>query len=220
MSNKTQKELDITKDIQYFMNRKSLNIDIGFRCPLECPRCQRQRQWRNNGLKVPGRDLTLEEIDKISDFYNDFRFCGQLSDPVHHPKFSKILEMLRKKNVRCEIHNAASAKSKEYYIKCFKANPDAEWIFGIDGLPEESHMYRVNQDGEKLFNIMVESKKYLKNKPIWQYIVFSYNETHIEQAKKLAKKVDVPFMLIQSSRWEGDDDPLKPKNKEVALNAL
>jgi len=27
-------------------------------------------------------------------------------------------------------------------------------------------------------------------------------------------------MLIQSSRWEGDDDPLKPKNKEVALNAL
>ena len=128
--------------------------------------------------------------------------------------------MLRKKNVRCEIHNAASAKSKEYYIKCFKANPDAEWIFGIDGLPEESHMYRVNQDGEKLFNIMVESKKYLKNKPIWQYIVFSYNETHIEQAKKLAKEVDVPFMLIQSSRWEGDDDPLKPKNKEVALNAL
>ena len=46
MSNKTQKELDITKDIQYFMNRKSLNIDIGFRCPLECPRCQRQTYYK------------------------------------------------------------------------------------------------------------------------------------------------------------------------------
>ena len=220
MSKETQKDLEITKDIQYFFNRRSLNIDIGFRCPLECPRCQRQRQWRNNDLKVPGRDLTLDEIDKISDFYNDFQFCGQLSDPVHHPKFPQILEMLRKKNVRCEIHNAASAKSKAYYIKCFKANPDAHWVFGIDGLPEESNMYRINQDGEKLFNIMIESKKYLKHKPIWQYIVFSYNENHIEQAKKLAKENDISFMTTQSSRWEGDNDPYRPKNKEVSLNAI
>jgi MoaA/NifB/PqqE/SkfB family radical SAM enzyme len=220
MSKEIQKELEITKDIQFFMNRRSLNIDISFRCPLECPRCQRQRQWRNNGLKVPGRDLTLDEIDKISDYYNDFIFCGQLSDPVHHPKFPEILEMLYKKKTIVEIHNAASQKSKEYYIKCFKANPWAQWWFGIDGLPEESNMYRVNQDGQKLFNIMVEAKKYLEQTPVWQYIAFSYNEDHIEQAKKLAKENGVRFMLVQSSRWTSDEDPLKPKNKEVALNAI
>ena len=215
-----QRELEITKDIQYFMSRRSLNIDISFRCPLECPRCQRQRQWRNNDLKVPGRDLTLDEIDKISDFYNDFQFCGQLSDPVHHPKFPQILEMLRKKNVRCEVHNAASAKSKAYFIKCFKANPHAQWIFGIDGLPKESHMYRINQDGQKLFDIMVESKKYLIHKPTWQYIIFSYNENHILEAKMKAKSVGVNFMTTQSSRWDGDNDPYRPKNKEVSLNAI
>ena len=220
MSKEIQKELEITKDIQFFMNRRSLNIDISFRCPLECPRCQRQRQWRNNGLKVPGRDLTLDEIDKISDYYYDFIFCGQLSDPVHHPKFPEILEMLYKKKTIVEIHNAASQKSKEYYIKCFKANPWAQWWFGIDGLPEESNMYRVNQDGQKLFNIMVEAKKYLEQTPVWQYIAFSYNEDHIEQAKKLAKENGVSFMLVQSSRWTSDEDPLKQKNKEVALNAI
>ena len=211
---------EVQEDIQFFMNRRSLNIDIGFRCPLECPRCQRQTTWRNNNLKVPGRDLTLDEIDKISDFYNDFQFCGQLSDPVHHPKFPQILEMLRKKNVRCEIHNAASAKSKAYFIKCFKANPHAQWIFGIDGLPKESHMYRINQDGQKLFDIMVESKKYLIHKPTWQYIIFSYNENHILEAKMKAKSVGVNFMTTQSSRWDGDNDPYRPKNKEVSLNAI
>ena len=128
--------------------------------------------------------------------------------------------MLHKKNVRCEIHNAASQKSKEYYIKCFKANPDAHWVFGIDGLPEESHMYRINQDGEKLFNIMVESKKYLIHKPTWQYIIFSYNENHILEAKMKAKSVGVNFMTTQSSRWNGDNDPYRPKNKEVSLNAI
>ena len=59
-----------------------------------------------------------------------------------------------------------------------------------------------------------------RQKPIWQYIVFSYNENHVEQAKKLAKENDIPFMRVLSSRWEGDDDPYKPKNKEIALNAI
>ena len=65
-------------------------------------------------------------------------------------------------------------------------------------------MYRINQDGEKLFNIMVESKKYLIHKPIWQYIVFSYNENHILEAKSKAKlKENVYFMrvLIFTLEW-------------------
>ena len=156
---------EVQEDIQYFMNRRSLNIDISFRCPLECPRCQRQRQWRDFGEKVPGRDLTLDEIDKISDYYKDFIFCGQLSDPVHHPKFPEILEYLYKNGNEASIHNASSAKSEKFYIKCFEAHPDAKWIFGIDGMPEESSMYRVNQDGEKLFKIMLKSKEYLTKSP-------------------------------------------------------
>ena len=216
---------EIQEDIQFFMNRRQLNIDIGFRCPLECPRCQRQvtwrkPAWRKTALKVPGRDLTLDEIDKISDYYDDFLFCGQLSDPVHHPKFPEILEMLYKKKIKAEVSTAASQKSKAFYIKCFEANPDAMWIFGIDGLPEESHKYRINQDGQKLFDIMIESKKHLEDTPTWQYIVFSYNEDHIEQAKKLAKENGVQFMLLHSSRWLGNDDPLKPKKKGLSFNVL
>jgi len=220
MSKDINKELEITKDIQFFMNRKSLNIDIGFRCPLECPRCQRQRQWRNLGKKVPGRDLTLNEIDKISNHYKDFVFCGQLSDPVHHPKFIEILKMLYEKKIIVEVHNAASQKSKDFFIKCFIANPTAHWVFGIDGLPKDSHKYRVNQDGQKLFDIMCEAKKYLEQRPTWQYIAFNYNENDIEQAKKLAKENGIRFMLLQSSRWNDNNDPLKPKNKKVTLNAL
>ena len=216
---------EVQEDIQYFMNRRQLNIDISFRCPLECPRCQRQVTWRkpvwrDNPLKVPGRDLTLDEIDKISDYYDDFLFCGQLSDPVHHPKFPEILKMLYKKKIKAEVSTAASQKSKDFYIKCFEANKNAMWVFGIDGLPEESHKYRINQDGQKLFDIMIESKKYLENTPTWQYIVFSYNEDHIEQAKKLAKENGVQFMLLHSSRWLGNDDPLKPKKKGLSFNAL
>ena len=207
------------KDLNYFMNRRSLNIDLSHRCSLECPRCQRQRQWRDKGIRVPGRDLTLSEIDKLSNFYNDFVFCGQLSDPIHHPQFDRILEMLRKKKISCRVHNASSFKPMDFFIKCFKIYPRARWVFGIDGLPEESCLYRINQDGEKLFKVMLEAKKYLINPPTWQMIVFSYNEHNIDKCKKMAADNGVGFLLTESSRWNSDDDPLKPSRKN-SLNAI
>ena len=67
---------------------------------------------------------------------------------------------------------------------------------------------------------MIESKKYLKQTPVWQYIVFSYNEDHIEQAKKLAKENGVKFMLLRSSRWKGEVDPYRPRKEDMSFNAI
>ena len=136
-----------------------------------------------------------------------------MSDPVHHPKFIEILAYLRSVNVKCYVHNASSAKSLDWYIKAWKANTSATWIFGIDGLPNESHKYRVNQDGEKLFKIMCESKKYLNTRSVWQYIIFNYNEDHLEEAKKMADEHDLFFIQKQSSRWLSHDDPYMPSKK-------
>ena len=121
--------------------------------------------------------------------------------------------MCKTKNVGGTIHNASSLKSKEWYIEAFKAHPDMRWIFGIDGLPNESHNYRVNQDGEKLFKIMCESKKYLTRLPVWQYIIFRYNQEHIEEAKQMAIDNGLGFIILQSSRWLDDNDPLTPTNE-------
>ena len=202
------------REIKFFNRRhKGLNIDITHRCALECPRCQRQTQFRDRGQKVYGVDISLEDIKKLAAHYKCFDFCGQLSDPVHHPKFIEILAYLRSVNVKCYVHNASSAKSLDWYIKAWKANTSATWIFGIDGLPNESHKYRVNQDGEKLFKIMCESQKYLNTRSVWQYIIFNYNEDHLEEAKKMADEHDLFFIQKQSSRWLSHDDPYMPSKK-------
>ena len=60
---------------------------------------------------------------------------------------------------------------------------------------------------------MLESKKYLKRRPVWQYLIFKYNEHNIEKAKQMAKEAGVTFMLLQSSRWNSEDDPLRPSKK-------
>jgi len=202
------------KENSFFDRRhKRLNIDLSHRCPLECLRCGRQRSFTNKGLKVPGRDLTIDEYNKILDWFPRISFCGQYSDPIHHPKINELLEIAYKRNTKVEVHLASSLKPMRHYYSAFKANPNANWIFGIDGIPEESHKYRVNQDGRKLFKIMLESKKYLKTRPLWQFIIFSFNEKSIDKCIAMAKENDVDFILVNSARWTDDDDWLMPKSK-------
>ena len=198
-----------------FFNRKHkmLNMDLTHRCPLECVRCGRQTSFRNKGKPVPGHDLSLDDFEKITNHFSQVSFCGQYSDPIHHPQFLDILAICKKKNIQTEVHVASSFKSKKFFINAFKAHPEARWVFGIDGLPEESHKYRINQDGVKLFEIMLESKKHLKTIPHWQYIIFKYNENSIDNAKLLAKEHNLDFMIINSARWIDKDDYLRPSIK-------
>jgi MoaA/NifB/PqqE/SkfB family radical SAM enzyme len=197
---------------------RGVNLDITHRCGLECPRCVRQTYWKKNNLKIPGWDMPIEDFDKITDFVSEVNFCGQLSDPVHHPKFLDFLKLCYEKNVTPTVHHASNLKNMDWYLKAFKTNPDARWWFAIDGLPEESHKYRVNQDGVKMYNILKESTKHLNATPLWQYIVFSYNEQHVDQARQMAAEIGVKFSLVTSSRWIDQNDPLMPTLPEYRMS--
>jgi len=202
-----------------FHKRKGINVDISFRCPLECLRCQRYTSFSANGLKVPGEDMPLDRFEKILDRFDHINFCGQVSDPVHHPKFLEILKMCNDREKTISVHHASAGKPESWYPKAYAAAPRARWFFGLDGLPNESHKYRKNQDGEKMFRIMIEATKHLLTPPIWQYIVFSYNEDNVEEAVKLIEGIDnIMFRVIHSSRWLGDNDWLKPKSPDSSLS--
>ena len=200
-----------------FLKRRNVNIDITHRCPLECERCQRFTSFTSHGLKVPGKDISIENFQKVLDHFYHINFCGQVSDPVHHPKFIEILSMIHDQEKSCSVHHASAAKPAKWYPKVYDANPNACWWFGIDGLPKDSHKYRTNQDGEKLYEMLKIARKHLKQKPIWQFIVFAYNENDIDEAHQMAIDIDVYFMIVNSSRWLNDDDPFKPVNPKHSL---
>jgi hypothetical protein len=179
-------------------NERTLNIDAGPRCTLECSACARQR-FREQGKKIPGKDLTPEQFKKIIKYFKHVSFCGTFSDPIFNIHFIDILKICKEENIKTEVHTAATHKKENWWQKAFLANTDANWIFGIDGLPKDSHKYRKNQDGEFLFDMMLLNK-YLGMRPEWQYIVFDYNKDDIETAKKIAKQHKLKFMLITSKR--------------------
>lgn len=187
-----------------FFERPSVNLDITHRCTLQCPHCARQESnhWKS------GWDMSDHAFDVILNHFDKIVFCGQFADPIFHPKFPEFLEKCYKLGKTTWVHTAASHKPLQWYYDCFKANPKARWIFGIDGLPEDSHKYRVNQDGKKLFDIMCKSTDILSEVE-WMYIAFAYNENDIETCRQLADNIGVDFSLVYSTRWS-EDDPLKP----------
>ena len=127
-----------------------------------------------------------------------------------HPKFIEFLSLA--KNHRVKVSTAVSQKPMRWYEDAFESNPNAVWHFGLDGLPEESHLYRINQDGVKLFEVM-QLAVLMGIKTYWQYIVFKYNQDHIEQARILAKKYGIIFKEQHSSRWT-ENDVYKPDNPD------
>jgi len=199
------------------LERRRINVDITFRCPLQCPRCQRTTSY--SGKKVPGEDISIENFTKIAEYYNHICFCGQISDPCHHPKFIQLLQIAWENKCSVTVHHATGYKKMDWYKKAWAAHPEALWYFAIDGLPEESHKYRINQDGKHMYEILKESVNHLLVAPIWQYIVFKYNEDHIDEAMHMASSIGAIFNKVVSSRWSGPDDEFKP-SKNNSLEAI
>lgn len=192
--------MNIKDQLKY---RRNIDLDLSNRCPIQCPMCWRQTEA---DAKKRGRDMPMEDFLKVIDYVESgpvrgfIYFAGAASDPIHHPNLIEFLKICADKKIECEIQTASSFKSKEWFIEAFKAHPNARWCFGIDGLPEDSHKYRINQDGKKLFDIMQESVKYLNVAPIWQYIVFRYNEEHVEYCKAWAYEIGCKFKLVKSGK--------------------
>ena len=185
---------------------KALNIEGTPRCTLECSMCKRIAYFNLHKTKViPGRDLTPGDLIKILKFFKGpIVFGGQLSDPIFNKHFIELLEICKEHNTDTKVLTAATGRKEGWYENAFLANPKAIWTFGIDGPPHLSHKYRVNQNGEFLFKMMLLARS-MGIRTHWQYIIFKYNEKYIDECKKLAIKYGIIFDLILSQREMTDD---------------
>jgi hypothetical protein len=177
------------------------------------------RQLVYNGKDIPGGDISIKDMQKIANYFDEIYICGQASDPILHNDFLSILKCCIGKNVT--IYTSATPRSKDYYIELFELSSkyNFKWIFGLDGFPKKNNPYRINQNGLLLFEIM-KLGAILGVEVIWSFIYFNFNENEVQQCVDLAQKHDIKFMTVKSSRWFGDLKQFKPTNKNYYLDSL
>jgi len=199
------------EDINWLLDNE-LNFEAGIGCRLRCGGCMMRFQMKPGSPEYKSQawdrryNIPFEKYKVIFDVFNMVQFCGNLSDPIYHPDFIKTLKYLKGRKMRVRFHTNGSGKTMEWWKDVFKicqGEKKWKWIFALDGLPEESHKYRENQNGKQVWEIMKLAKEmqmYIE----WQWIVFKYNQYHIDEGKLMAAQWGIPFQEMHSSRWVDD----------------
>lgn len=204
------------------------NCDTSSLCVLQCANCSRtfnpndnpdEERKRIDRIRT-GRPMPVEDFNKLIEFFDNIIFCGQISDPVRHPKFKQFLDIMSlHPDKNFIIATAAHQKNLEWYEDAFNRHGDnVTWTFGLDGLPDTSFLYRIKQNSQLIYDAMLLAAKLGKNVR-WQFIVFDYNEHQIEKAKRIAKEHGITFLLTISNRKQnGFSSPQKYKEKYLEPN--
>ena len=208
-----------------------VNFEAGIGCRLKCGGCMMRHQMKPGSLSYKDMawdrryNIPLEKYKVIFEVFDDYEFCGNLSDPIYHPDFVKTLKYMKGKNIKVNFRTNGGGKSKEWWSNVFELCQGENWLwtFALDGLPEDSHKYRINQDGEQVWEMMKYGKE-LGMEILWQWIVFNYNQDAIKEGHLLAAQYGIDFDYYHSTRWVDDRDiggvdmsVYKPKEEHVAI---
>lgn len=211
---------------------KDVHLELTSKCQARCPMCPRRI---NGGVLNPL--ITLAEIDLETfklwfsvDFIKQLDslfMCGNLGDPIIAQDCLEIVQYLRQTNPRIilSIHTNGSARDTAWWTKLAKTN--VRVVFGIDGLDDTHHLYRISTSWTKI----IENATAFINaggNAEWHMLVFEHNEHQIDECRKLSQQLGFKnFSTKHTTRFTASKFPvlddtgatlyhLKPSSKTAA----
>ena len=198
------------------------HLELTNMCTLKCPRCPRTtfietfkpKNWDNQNLNLDHLKQFLDiDINGLT-----FSLNGNYGDPIYYPNLIELITYIKSKNGKIILHTNGSYRSISWWQTLAEILDENDVVnFSIDGTPENFIKYRINADWASIQDginvLVVKSRAYI----VWKYIVFSFNEDTIEEARFLSQQLGMDeFVLNNSDRWE-ENDWLTP-TKHVIIN--
>ena len=177
-------------------------------CNLACPECNRTTDTDVISSILNTTHITLEncrtwfkptELTSLK----EVRFCGAIDEALMNPELTDILDFfLDEFKIKfIDIRTNGSVRSTTWWSSFVNHLPSKHIIvFGIDGLEDTNHIYRIGSNYEKIIN---NAKAFIDAGGIasWQFIEFEHNKHQIDEAKQFAKELGFKeFRLVSSSR--------------------
>jgi MoaA/NifB/PqqE/SkfB family radical SAM enzyme len=183
-----------------------IHLELTSKCQANCPMCARNIQGGISNPWVVESEITIDQFrdwfDK--DFVKQLKklyMCGNLGDPIIAKDCLEIFQLIRSLNsdIRLILHTNGSARSKDWWKKL--STIDVEVVFGIDGLEDTHHLYRIGTDFNKIIENATEFIQ-AGGKARWHMLVFDHNKHQIDQCEELSKKLGfIEFSQKNSSRF-------------------
>jgi len=195
----------------------SVRFDASTACQLKCPSCPTAQG--ETGKSLGNRFLKLDTFKQFLD-KNPTVMHVELSnwgEVFLNPELSKILKYAYEQNVMLTVSNGANLNTvKPEVLEAVVKYKLRHITCSIDGASQETYpQYRVggnfDQVIENIKKINDYKKRYRSEFPLlmWQYIVFGHNEHEIQQARQLAKALNMNIYIKLS--WDEEVSPVRDK---------
>lgn len=188
---------------------KEIHLEVTSKCQAKCPMCPRRI---SSGILNPL--ITLDEIT-LAQFQSWFPvefvkqldrlfMCGNLGDPIIAEDTLEIFRYLRVNNtsIHLSMHTNGSARSTKWWHDLATLKIDV--TFGIDGLSDTHHLYRMSTDWHK---IIENAQSFISNggNAEWHMLVFKHNEHQVDKCKELSEQIGfTKFTSKHTSRFKDD----------------
>jgi len=179
----------------FYQKITQLELELTTRCNASCPQCVRNFYGGKTWPTLPMVDIDLELIktkipDSILKDLIEIRICGTYGDPCIYQDLIELVKYLNSKtSAQLTINTNGSLRTTKWWKDLANVlKKDDRVIFGIDGLDDTNHLYRVNTNFKKIIN---NAKAFISagGSAIWSYIVFKHNEHQVDAARQLSNKL-------------------------------
>lgn len=223
----------------FYRKVKTIQIETSSMCNAACPQCLRE-WWDGDYSRIKQTYIPTEFYETripqhVYDQLDKINFCGTVGDPCTAPNFIDVCRVIKKKNPNIEISIATNGGMRNAAwwseLASVLTGPRDNVIFGIDGLADTNHIYRVNVRWGKLME-NVEAFIKAGGRALWQFISFAHNEHQIPRAEQMSKDMGfVNFFTIYNNRFVveelfgktsigGNGTPLMPPKAEQEKSIL
>ncbi len=185
---------------------KYYDISITTYCQLFCAGCQRNDQAGNflnefeqQHMSDETFDMIIDQIDKVGDC-DVIQFCGELGDPMMHPRIDRFIERATKSAKMILINTNGALRNPDFYEKWAKDDREVHIEFGIDGLDHEMNdKYRRGANFKKAWENMTTWFKHTK-RGSWHFILFAWNMHQVPEVARIAKEIGckVTYKITES----------------------
>ena len=209
-------------------NVTEIDLECTTFCNLKCPECNRTTDKELIDSILNTTHITLEDCKnwfKPSELtrLREIRFCGAIDEALMNPELTAILDFFKDEfNIEfIDIRTNGSVRTPSYWANLVNHLPsDHLIVFGLDGLEDTNHIYRVGSDWKK---IMRNAEAFIKagGTASWQFIEFEHNKHQIDEARQIAKDMGFKeFRVVYSSRPTMSEnlDHIRKNDKVSALS--
>jgi len=186
---------------------RAIHLEVTSKCQARCPMCPRRINGGPLNPFLELNEITLEQFQEwfSTDFIkqlNHLNMCGNLGDPIVAKDTLEIFKYLRKHNTTMSLvmHTNGSARTLEWFEEL--ARLQVRIIFGIDGLEDTHHLYRVDTEWQKIIN---NAKAFIAagGDARWDMLAFQHNEHQIDECRALSKELGFKdFYIKHTSRFK------------------